>query len=73
MNRIILPLPGYSRLDLLFKRKGGLLVESLPNAVSSDSAEMIPGRSAHLLVVHFLISKEEELVLLLGFFACCML
>ncbi|OPJ74693.1 hypothetical protein AV530_018243 [Patagioenas fasciata monilis] len=32
-----------SDLQLLLKRKGGLLVESLPSAGSADAAEMIPG------------------------------
>lgn len=75
MNHVILPLPGYSRSDLqlLFKRKGGLLVESLPSAVSSDAAEMISGKSFHLLVVPFLIYMEEELVLVLIFFLTCRL
>lgn len=30
MNHVIPPLPGYSGSDLLFRRKGGLLVEPFP-------------------------------------------
>lgn len=30
VNHVIPPLPGYSGSDLLFSRKGGLLVEPLP-------------------------------------------
>lgn len=66
----------HSDLELLLKRKGGLLVESLPSAGRADAAEMTPGESFHLLVVHFLIYKEGELVLVLilfFFLTCCLL
>lgn len=66
VNNISPPLPGYSHLalQLLFKRKGGLLAESLPRAVSSDAARVILGKSFHLVAL-FSIYKEQEIMLIL--------
>lgn len=67
VNNISPPLPGYSHLalQLLFKRKGGLLAESLPRTVSSDAARLILGKSFHLIVALFSIYKEQEIMLIL--------
>lgn len=67
VNHVILPLPGYSPpdLQLLVMRRGGLLVESPPSALSPDLAEMMPGKSSHLLRAHCLIFQEQVLILLI--------